>query len=896
MKKKFLPEEIRIQENEISDYPVWEKWGPYVSERGWGTVREDFGKDGSPWTYMTYENAAATSYQWNEDGIAGISDRYQVLVFSLALWNQKDPILKERLFGLTPDESNHGEDVKEYYYYLENTPTHSYMKYLYKYPQSPYPYEDLREKSKKRTKQEPEYELLDTGIFDTNEYFDIFVEYAKITDEDLAIRIEVVNRSDKPAALDLIPQIQFRNFWKWNPNETRRPTLSRGQESDNYLSIVADHKNIEPFPMLEYEYDLEKRYLFATPGATPLFTDNESNKEKLGTGTNSSSYTKEAFHDKIIHNKETTNKEQVGTKACFHYSNIELKGGESKVFWLRLTDTPLNNDPLSDLQAEIDKRKGEADAFYNMVCPPKAPEADRAIQKAALSQLLWNRQAYFFICNYWLKSRQELIEQEKKEGREVRNSHWRHLVTKHILQMPDKWEYPWFAAWDLCFHAITLALVDIQNAKEQIWFLLSEQVQHPNGSIAAYEWEFSDLNPPIQGWATLKLYQMEKEKLGRGDVLFLKKCYHKLVLNFVCWVNRVDKSGNNVFEGGFLGLDNIAVIDRSHPLPNGGTLEQSDGTGWMGLFCLDLMRISIELSRADQDFESMIAKYFQHFIYISNALTNSPNREVQNWSEEDGFFYDVISFDDGSHKQIPVRSLVGIIPVFALDWISEDELFSFEEFRPQFDWFIENRQSLTKNCVTKITREGKNYYLFSLVSLDNLKRILTRIWDPAEFRSEYGLRSLSKYHEAHPIQLDDHKISYEPGESTISMYGGNSNWRGSIWAPTTYLLIETLRRLYDLLGDEFTITAPNEEPVTLKEMADYFSNSLIALFREKEGRRPIYGDYEKMQSDPHWNQYIQFFEYFHGDTGRGCGASHQSGWSSLVANLINDLYKERPSD
>lgn len=861
-KKVFLKEEIRIEEMLLTEYPTWDMWGPYLAERAWGTVREDYSKDGDAWNYLSYDQARDTAYRWSEDGIAGLTDRYQTLIFSLGFWNHKDDHIKERLMGLTPSETNHGEDVKEYYFYLDNTPTHSYMRYLYKYPQSAFPYDELRSKSKALSVDEPEYELLDTGIFDDNRYFDIYVEYAKMSEEDIAIKIEICNRADVEASIDLIPQLYYRNFWKGD----EKPEIYQGKQSEDFITLTANQKGIASFPMLEYSYDLGKYYLYAENGAEVLFTENETGE-------------KGAFHRHIV-DQEPLDKTS-GTKAGLYYRNLKIPARSSRIIHLRLSSIHMRHDPLADIEEMICERRKEADRFYEAITPSGCDAEDAMIFRQALAGLLWNKQAYFYIVNYWLK---------EKERQCTRNDHWRHFVSKDILVMPDCWEYPWFAAWDLSFHSLILALVDLEGAKRQIWFLLTEQSQHPNGSIAAYEWEFSDLNPPNQAWCLYELYKFEKEKKGRGDFSFLKQCYHKIVLNFVCWVNQVDRSGNNIFEGGFLGLDNISVIDRSQPLPDGGTVEQSDGTGWMALFCLDLMRIAFELSKEEGDYECMITKFFQHFIYISSALTNCPMRSTQNWNEEDGFFYDLIGFPDGTHEQIPIRSLVGIIPLFAIEWISKEELLSFESFRPEFEWVMNHREDLAGQCITEIEKEGKIYYLFSVIGLDQIKRILQRLWDPKEFRSKYGLRSLSKMHHNQPVELFNHRIAYEPAESRAKIYGGNSNWRGPIWLPMNYMLIQTLERLYDLLGDTFTIQIDGEKAVNLHSMAKYFANALIDIFKRKDGKRAVHGEYQKFHEDPIWQDLILFYEYFDGDTGRGCGASHQTGWTALIANLI-DKYR-----
>lgn len=881
-----MPEQIRIHENHLGSLSVWDLWGPYVSERAWGTVREDYSLDGDAWNYFPHDMARSRAFRWGEDGIAGICDRYQVVTFSLAFWNHKDLILKERLFGVSPSEAQHGEDVKELYFHLDNCPSHAYMRYLYKYPQRAYPYEELISENKRRTKKDPEYEIYDTGIFDQNRYFDIFIEYAKIEPEEIVIRIEITNRSGESAILDVLPQLTFRNVWSWRPVETKMPLIKAGKEEGHYTSMVFDDFDSEAFPMLDIDYKIGRRYLYASPGAKRLFTNNETNFEKLGWGKNRTPFVKDAFHRHVINGEDGVNPEMEGTKAAFHYKDLQFSGKETKEILLRMSEVKLD-DPLANVASYTEIRKKECEDYYNLITTEGASKEEREIQKAALSAQLWSRQIYLFIVNYWMKG----DDQENPlplTRQEIRNTHWKHLVSKHLLFMPDKWEYPWFAAWDLAFHVVTIAFYDITLAKDQLWILLTEQFQHPNGQIPAYEWEFSDLNPPIQAWALLKIFEMEKEKRGKADLEFMKKCFQKLLINFSWWVNREDARGNNIFEGGFLGLDNIAVIDRSKPLSNGGSIEQSDATGWMGAFCLAMMRISMILTKEDISYEPMITKFFQHFIYISTALNNSSSRKVQNWDEEDGFFYDVICYPDGRHEKIAVRSLVGIIPLFGVDSVSVEELRSFEKFYAHFTWFMENRQDLVRGAVTKIQKGEKDYYLLSLASPEQIKRVLARVWDPEEFRSDFGIRSLSKYHEKHPFRFLDHEVHYRPAESQIGMYGGNSNWRGPIWMPTNYLLIQTLSSLYEVLGDDFTIQVEGLEAVTLKEMAKTIGKSLVAIFQG--GDKAVYNG-KDIFKDPEMGRYLLFYEYYHGDTGSGLGSSHQTGWSALVANIIDEIHK-----
>ena len=850
----------------------WERWGPYVSERAWGTVREDYSSDGDGWKYFPFELSHKKAYRWGEDGIGGICDRYQVLAFSHAFWNGNDEILKERYFGLGSSEGNHGEDVKELYYYLDNTPTHSYMKQLYKYPQKAFPYKNLYDENAKRGLDSKEYELIDTGIFDENRYFDIVMEYAKGSADDISMKVSVTNRGPEKAEFHYIPQLVFRNTWSWGPKPLRKPKIEVGHFGNDCQCLHMNDTDTDSIPRLNFDYHLHDRYLYTTKDVTPLFTDNE-------TGA------KDAFHRHIIHGEHLSSTS--GTKAGFKFDKREIAPGETEVYYLRLSNEVLEN-PLEGIEDLIARRLKEADEFYDSVHQEGLADEEKMIQRQAFAGMLWNKQIYLYDVNLWLKGDNPAYPPPPNRP-QIRNNHWRHLISKRIMSMPDKWEYPWFAAWDLAFHSVTLGLIDIHFAKEQIWYLLFDQFQHPNGQIPAYEWEFSELNPPVQAWAAYRLYMMEFEKTGKKDISFLKKCYHKLLLNFVWWVNKVDSKGNNVFEGGFLGLDNITVIDRSAEIPGGGTLEQSDGTGWMGMFCLLLMRISLELSKEDHDYESMAVKFFEHFVYISNALEHSENRDMQLWDEKDGFFYDVLSYPDGTNEKIFVRSLVGIIPLYAIDYISEDELKNFKEFSANFKWFTANRPDITGNCISQIEKNGKNHYVFSLLHQNQLKRVLEKVWDPKEFRSNYGLRSLSKFYENNPYEFLGNEISYEPGEAEKILKGGNSNWRGPLWFPTSFLLIESLKMMHEIFGEELKVQAEGEEAANTKAMAEHFAKGLISLFKEGEdGVRPIYSDQEKLAKDPHFKDHILFFEHFHGDTGRGLGASHQTGWTGLVANLIDE--------
>lgn len=866
----------------------WEKWGPYLSERGWGTVREDYSADGNSWNYFTHDHARMRAYRRCEDGIAGISDRYQVLLFSPVFWNGKDPILKERLFGLNSYEGNHGEDVKEIYYHLDATPSHSYLKYLYKYPQSAYPYDLLVTENGKRGVEDREYELIDTGIFDEDRYFDIFIEYAKVEEEDLFIRIEAVNRGPDKAPLHILPQLWFRNQWSWGEEKGKEPTIAFQK---NPLCLVADDKYLSSPKDLLFDYHLGTQYLYGTSGGAPLFTNNESNSEALWNEPNTTPYVKDAFHRYLIEkNTQAVNPKHEGTKGAFHYFFPAIEPHKSAVVFLRLTKNQMD-DPFKDAENIFEERKKEADLFYASIHPSTATEEEKAIQRQALAGMIWNKQSYIFDVSAWLNG--DNPKNPPPESRQfLRNIHWRHVVSMRIFSMPDKWEYPWFAAWDLTFHALIFSLIDIEFAKHQLWLLLFDQFQHPNGEIPAYEWEFSDVNPPIQAWAALKIFDYEKKKFGKEDYSFLEKCFHKLLLNFSWWINKVDSLGKNIFEGGFLGMDNIGFSDRSEKLPQGYLLDQADGSGWMALFCLNLMRVALTLARKNPIYEGLGIKFFQHFVYIAVSMRKGPWRSYDLWCKKDGFFYSMLCKPDGEVDQIKIRSLTGVIPFFACDIWDEEELKAFPEFYASYEWLVQKRSDLTDQCIQVIPHQSGSKHLFGILTAPEMNRFLTYLWSPEEFRSEYGLRSLSKYHEKHPARLHNVSLFYEPGESKEKIKGGNSNWRGPIWFPINYFLIETLSRLSLGFGDTFQICVANEKPVTLSEMAESYAERLLNLFKKNsEGRRPIYGDSEKFQKDSHFNQYFLFYEHFHGDNGRGLGASHQNGWTGLIANLIDELRK-----
>jgi hypothetical protein len=887
--RRFLSREHeRLAEPYSGPVSPWRKWGPYVSERSWGSVREDYSADGNAWEFLTHDMARSKAYRWGEDGIAGICDRYQLLVFALALWNGKDPILKERMFGLSGSEGNHGEDVKEYYFYLDNTPTHSYQKFLYKYPQREYPYANLIEENRRRCGQSSlsEYELLDTGIFDDNRYFDVFVEYAKAGPEDICIRIEAINRGPEAASLEIIPHLWFRNTWAWTDPIGSEPQITLAASDDGCILIVNDFGRPQ-LRNLQFPYSLGKRFLCA-PAGEPLFTNNESNAVRLyGCASNRTPFVKDAFHRYIIHAEKVVNPDMSGTKACVRYRH-NIAAGQSIVVRLRLAPERIEA-ALEPVDRIVSQRKAEADEFYAAIQPPQATREEKSIQRQALAGMLWSKQIYLWDVNLWLDGDNPKLPPPQSR-KQFRNAHWRHLNSMRVISMPDKWEFPWFAAWDLAFQCVTLALVDPEFAKENLWILLFEQFQHPNGQIPAYEWEFSDMNPPVHAWACWRVFQLEKERTGKGDAQFLERCLHKLLMNFAWWVNRVDSEGNNVFEGGFLGLDNIAVVDRGEKFPNGAILEQSDATGWMGFFCLYLMRIALELAKTNPVYEGVATKFFEHFIYIGAAMKKMGGRNYQLWDEADGFFYDVLRFPNGEFHKFRLRSLVGLIPLYAIEVLEEQELEAHPSFLRDVEWFIKNRPDLVGDACYAVGNGDKRYVL-SIADPNQFKRLLERVWDSDEFLSCYGIRSLSKLHQRQPFRFGDRTLGYEPGEAEVKLKGGNSNWRGPIWFPTSYLLIHSFMKFDEALGASSAVRTPatNGDHISPRAMAQEAANRMISIFkRSASGKRPCFGRYDKFQEDPHWRDLLLFNEYYHGDTGIGLGASHQTGWSGLVANLIDE--------
>ena len=872
---------IRLQEACKAKIP-WRKWGPYLSERQWGTVREDYSQDGNAWDYFSHDQARSRAYHWGEDGLAGISDEKQLLCFSLALWNQKDPILKERLFGLTNSESNHGEDVKEYYFYLDSTPTHSYMKYLYKYPQAAFPSWDLVATSRSRSRYDMEYELLDTGIFNSDRYFDVFVEYGKNTPEDILIQITVSNRGPEAASLDVMPTLWFRNTWSWWP-DTPRPSLKQGTTSGGSRFVVASHAQ------------LGDRYLYCEGDPPLLFTENDTNNERIFGAPNASPYVKDGINNYVVNGRQdAVNPNHTGTKASAHY-RIGVGAGASATIRLRLTDLApaAIGDPFNTFAQTMRLRQQEADEFYHSVTPEKVGEDEARVMRQALAGMLWSKQYFGFDVDKWL--REHGVGELRPGGRQVRNSDWPHMINEHLISMPDKWEYPWFAAWDLAFHTIALSTVDTDFAKEQLELMLNEFFLHPSGQIPAYEWNFSDVNPPVHAWATIFLYRTEQALKGEGDLEFLKRSFAKLMLNFSWWVNRKDRDGKNLFEGGFLGLDNIGVFDRSAPLPTGGYLQQADGTAWVSLFCQNMLEISVELASYDPYFEDMAIKLANHFMWIARSMNQVGSAGM--WDEEDGFYYDVLQLPDGSATRLKVRSMVGLLPVCATTviepWQRERVPRALTILRERFQHMPDLRTSIHPTGPGHLGYAERG--IVALVNPDRLRRILTRVLDEKEFLSPYGIRALSRYHAEHPyvftVHGQDYRVNYLPAESDTGMFGGNSNWRGPIWMPVNALLIRALLQFYLYYGDNFKIECPtgSGKAMNLFEVAREIANRLTRIFlrdKEKSGRRPVYGGTEKFQTDPYWKDNILFYEYFHGDNGAGLGASHQTGWTGLVAKLI----------
>jgi hypothetical protein len=874
---------------------AWKHWGPYLSERQWGTVREDYSETGDAWSHFTHDQARSRAYRWGEDGIAGFSDDRQLLCFALALWNGKDPILKERLFGLTNAEGNHGEDVKENYYYLDSTPTHSYMKCLYKYPQAAFPYDELVETNRQRSRKDYEYELVDTGVFDEGRYFDVFVEYAKAAPDDIAIRITVHNRGPERATLHLLPTLWFRNTWSWG-GEATRPALRQEGRGDRDVVIAASHPELG-----EYR-------LHAEGTAVPLFTENETNTERLVHVPNRSPYVKDGIDDCVVRGRPgAVNPARTGTKAALHHV-LEVEPGRSATIRLRLCAAggdggkpgKLRNGgnggagrgAFAGFDATLEARRADADAFYAEVIPA-ALDADAAnVMRQALAGMLWSKQFYYYDVDRWLS--EHGADPFKPERVAPRNGGWHHMYNADIISMPDKWEYPWYAAWDLAFHVVALTLVDEDFGKQQLDLMLRDHYLHPSGQLPAYEWNFGDVNPPVHAWATYFTYQLGKHLHGKGDIDWLERSFNKLLLNFTWWVNRKDRSGNNAFEGGFLGLDNIGVFDRSKPLPTGGHLEQADGTAWMALFCQNMLQLATELSFERPAYAEMALKFAEHFLWISLAMLNDAGGHKGMWDEQDGFFYDVLRLPDGRSEHMKVRSVVGLLPLCAVTVFDGKLLETHPELKERFRRFLGARPELTSliHDPAKLGEKGRR--LASVLDERKLRRVLAKMLDEEEFLSPYGIRSLSRFHEEHPFVFraggEAYSVGYVPAESDTPMFGGNSNWRGPIWMPINALIIRALLQYHTYYGPRFTVECPtgSGRQMNLFQVAEELARRLSSIFlRDERGRRPVNGGTKLAQDDPHWRDCILFYEYFHGDNGAGLGASHQTGWTGVIARLMH---------
>lgn len=880
MQKPLDPERKRLLEDS-GRLENWKRWGPYLSAREWGTVREDYSPHGSAWEYFPHDHARSRAYRWGEDGIGGICDRHQFICFAMALWNGKDPILKERYFGLTGNEGNHGEDVKEYYYFLDSTPTHSYMKFLYKYPQQAYPYNQLLEENRHRGKQEFEYELVDTGIFNENRYFDVYVEYAKNTSEDILIRIQVINRSPEAAEIDILPTMWFRDTWSWGL-DIRRPHAKEA-------GVVADTKVVH----LNQDY-YGDRWLYCEGNPDLLFTHNETNKQRLWNTPNDSLFVKDGIDSYIVHgNKDAVNPAQSGTKMSAHYHAI-LQSGEKSLIRLRFSNSEFSEDnkPFEDYDRIFVDRIQEADDFYDPVIPQDLSEDARNVMRQALAGMLWNKQFYQYDVPRWLRG-DPAGPTPPKERENGRNSHWNHLFNADVISMPDNWEYPWYAAWDLAFHCIPLALIDPDYAKQQLILLLREWYMHPNGQLPAYEWAFGDVNPPVHAWAAWRVYKIDEKRSGKSDKKFLERVFHKLLLNFTWWVNRKDTTGRNVFQGGFLGLDNIGVFDRSAPLPTGGHLEQSDGTSWMGMYCLNMMTIALELAGTNPAYEDVASKFFEHFVYICRAMNNLGEKGLELWDMEDHFYYDVLQLPDGKSFPLRVRSMVGLIPLFAVETLDSELVDKLPGFKRRMQWFIENRPDLSYNVETETVDNDEIRRFLCLVQQQRLHHVLKYMLDENEFFSPHGIRALSRYHHEHPYSIDvqgtEYRVEYEPAESRTGLFGGNSNWRGPVWFPVNFLIIESLQKFHYYLGDGYKVECPtgSGQMMNLWQVAGEIAYRLVRIFlKDENGKRPVHGGVEKLQTDPHWKDNLLFFEYFNGDNGAGLGANHQTGWTGLVAKLL----------
>ena len=871
-------EQSRLDDARTKKTP-WKKWGPYLSERQWGTVREDYSESGDAWNYFPHDQARSRAYRWGEDGLAGISDNHQRLCFALALWNGKDPILKERLFGLSNSEGNHGEDVKECYFYLDSTPTHSYMKYLYKYPQAAFPYDNLVATNRDRGRGNPEYELLDTGVFDQDRYFDVFVEYTKASPEDILIQVTAHNRGPEPVTLQVLPTLWFRNDWSWG-EDIARPILRQTAQDETGGIVALSHR------------ELGERFFYAEGSSALLFTENETNTERLTGTPNTYPYVKDGIDNFIVYgNKDAVNPENTGTKVSAHYP-LTLGPGESRTIRLRLSDTLMSGNPFGKGFDEIFvARLQEANEFYATVIPASVNPDTAGVMRQALAGMLWSKQFYFYDVGRWLK--QHGFQPYKANQRSVRNDRWGHMVNADVISMPDKWEYPWYAAWDSAFHVMALTLVDEEFGKEQLELFLRSRYLHPSGQIPAYEWNFGDVNPPVHAWSTIYTYLLEKAHRGEGDLAWLERCFHKLLLNFNWWVNRKDRSGNNAFEGGFLGLDNIGVFDRSAPLPTGGYLEQADGTAWMALFCQNMVEISAELAMANPAYVNLTMKFLEHFLMIASGMIR-PGEEAGMWDEQDGFFYDVLRLPDGRAEHLKVRSMVGLLPFCAVTIFERKIATKYPEVGQAVSAYLQARPELMAFIHDPQKPGHKERLLGSVLNEDNLRRVLKIMLDEAEFLSPFGIRALSRIHQEHPYTYwlgdQEYRVSYVPGEGDSGMFGGNSNWRGPIWMPVNMLILRALLQYYLYYGNSFTIECPTGSgtQMNLYEVAEEVGRRLSKIFlKDEQGKRPVHGTSQKFREDPHWKDYPLFYEYFHGDTGAGVGASHQTGWSGGIARIMH---------
>ncbi len=862
-----------MTENEkLANVKTWRRWGPYLSERQWGGVREDYSANGDAWNYTTHDMARSKTYRWGEEGLAGISDDRQFLCMALALWNGKDPILKERLFGLTNGQGNHGEDVKELYYYLDNTPSHSYMKMLYKYPQQEFPYQWLLDENKKRTRKDPEFELIDTGIFNENKYFDVFVEYAKASERDILAQYSVHNRSNETAELHLLPTLWYRNTLDWD-DAAKRPIMSMIDSN----TIMAQTKHLGNY------------YCYAESGGSYLFTENETNNQRLFNAPNKSPYVKDGINNYVVNGDEhAINVQQSGTKAAIYYKLTVPPNGCVSVK-LRLC-AEKNANPFSDFDSVVSFQKNNANNFYAEKQKDLDDDDEKMVQRQAFAGMLWSKQLYYFNVNKWLNGDDGQPEPPASR-KSIRNADWKHFIAEDIISMPDKWEYPWFAAWDLAFHCITFSMIDPDFAKGQLLLLLQERYMHPNGQLPAYEWNFSDVNPPVHALAAWKVYKADELQNGKADTAFLQKVFHKLLLNFTWWVNRKDNEGNNIFEGGFLGLDNIGIFDRSAPMPGGGRLEQADGTSWMAVYSLNMMRIALELGLTNHVYEDLAIKFSEHFFYIAGSMSNMSNLEGQGlWDEEDSFYYDLLRMPDGKWSRLRLRTLVGLIPLFAVEVIEDSKLVQLPVFVSHMAWFLSQRPDLGLLVSNWKDTGGDQKHLMSLLRGHRMKCLLRRMLDENEFLSPHGIRSISKVYDNAPykysLEGQDFSVHYLPAESDTGMFGGNSNWRGPIWMPLNYLIIQSLYRFHEYYTDDFKIEFPTGSGhyTTIKEVAKDLSRRINSLFlKDVNGKRTVFGDNEKLQQDEHFKDYILFHEYFNGDTGQGIGASHQTGWTGLQA-------------